>query len=162
MPEKLKEKKATQMLARELLKNPTSDIMENVVLLIVPILNPDGNEKFSTKNRTNQNGPINGVGVRYNGQHLDLNRDAMKLETPEIIGVVENILNYWDPAITVDLHTTNGSFHEEPITYTWMMNPNGDRSLINYMKDDMMPEVHRKLWGKYDVENIFMENLLTG
>jgi hypothetical protein len=148
-------KEATQMLARELLKNPTSDIMENVVLLIVPILNPDGNEKFSTKNRTNQNGPINGVGVRYNGQHLDLNRDAMKLETPEIIGVVENILNYWDPAITVDLHTTNGSFHEEPITYTWMMNPNGDRSLINYMRDDMMPEVHRKLWGKYDVENIF-------
>jgi len=148
-------KEATQMLARELLKNPTSNILKNVVLLIVPILNPDGNEKFSTKNRTNQNGPINGVGVRHNGQHLDLNRDAMKLETPEITGVVENILNYWDPAITVDLHTTNGSFHEEPITYTWMMNPNGDRTLINYMRDNMMPEVHKKLWDEYDVENIF-------
>ena len=148
-------KEATQMLARELLKNPSSEIMKNVVTLIVPILNADGNEKFSLENRTNQNGPVNGVGVRYNGQHLDLNRDAMKLETPEIGGVVENILNTWDPAITVDCHTTNGSFHEEPITFTWMMNPNGDRNLINYMRDDMMPNVHKVLWDKYDVQNIY-------
>ncbi len=148
-------KEATQMLARDLLKTPNSEIMKNVVVLIVPILNADGNEKFSLKNRTNQNGPVNGVGVRYNGQHLDLNRDAMKLETPEISGVVQNILNVWDPAITVDCHTTNGSFHEEPITYTWMMNPNGNRSLINYMRDDMMPTVHRVLWDKYNVENIY-------
>jgi len=148
-------KEATLMLARELLKDPNSEIMKNVVILINPILNPDGNERFSLKNRTNQNGPVNGVGVRHNGQHLDLNRDAMKLETPEITGVVKNILNTWDPAITVDCHTTNGSFHEEPITYTWMMNPNGDRSLINYMRDEMMPGIHDTLWDKYNVENIY-------
>ena len=148
-------KEAALMLARELLKDPNSEIMKNVVILINPILNPDGNERFSLKNRTNQNGPVNGVGVRHNGQHLDLNRDAMKLETPEITGVVENILNTWDPAITVDCHTTNGSFHEEPITYTWMMNPNGDRALINYMRDEMMPSVHDTLLDKYNVENIY-------
>ncbi|NQU34668.1 MAG: M14 family metallopeptidase [Bacteroidetes bacterium] len=148
-------KESTQMLARDLIKNPDSEILKNVVVLITPILNIDGNEKINTKNRTNQVGPINGVGVRYNGQNLDLNRDAMKLETPEIKGVVENILNVWDPSITVDCHTTNGSFHEEPITFTWMMNPNGDRNLINYMRDNMMPDVHRTLWDSYNVENIF-------
>ncbi len=148
-------KEASLMLARELLKNPSSEIMKNVVVLIVPNLNPDGNEKIRTTNRRNQNGPVNGVGIRYNGQNLDLNRDAMKLETPEISGVVENILNYWDPAITVDCHTTNGSFHEEPITFTWMQNPNGDRSLINYMRDDMMPAVHNNLRDNYNVENIY-------
>ena len=148
-------KEATQMLARQLIKNPTSNIMKNIVLLIVPILNADGNEKFSTDNRTNQNGPVDGVGVRYNGQHLDLNRDAMKLETPEISGVVANVLNKWDPAITVDCHTTNGSFHEEPITFTWIMNPVGDRNLINYMRDEMMPTVHNNLWEKHDVPNIY-------
>ena len=146
-------KEATQMLARDLLKDPESDILKNVVVLINPILNPDGNEKFSTKNRTNQNGPPS-VGVRYNGQHLDLNRDAMKLETPEIRGVV-NMLNYWDPAISVDCHTTNGSFHEEPTTFVWQMNPNGDHNLINYMRDKMAPKIHRTLWDKYNVENIF-------
>ncbi len=147
-------KEATQMLARDLLKDPESDIMKNVVMLINPILNADGNEKFSNKNRTNQNGPES-VGVRYNGQNLDLNRDAMKLETPEIRGLVSNVLNKWDPAITVDCHTTNGSYHEEPTTFVWMTNPNADRRLINYMRDQMMPKVHRTLWDKYDVENIF-------
>jgi len=147
-------KEATQMLARDLVKDPESEIMKNVVVLINPILNADGNEKFSTKNRTNQNGPES-VGIRYNGQNLDLNRDAMKLETPEIRGVVENVLNKWDPSISVDCHTTNGSYHEEPTTFVWMMNPNADRKLINFMRDDMMPKVHRTLWDKYDVENVF-------
>jgi len=148
-------KEATLMLARELLKDPESEILKNVVLLICPILNADGNDKISTSNRTNQNGPVNGVGVRYNGQYLDLNRDAMKLETPEINGVVSGILNTWDPAITVDCHTTDGSYHEEPVTFTWMINPNGSRDLINFMRDRMMPEVHSLLMDKYHVENIF-------
>lgn len=148
-------KEATQMLTRDLLKNPDSDILKNAVILITPILNIDGNEKISTDNRRNQVGPVNGVGVRYNGQNLDLNRDAMKLETPEIKAVVNSILNVWDPAISVDCHTTNGSFHEEPVTFTWMQNPNGDRSLINYMRDMMMPTVHNTLLNSYNVENIF-------
>lgn len=154
-------KEATQMLARELINGKLpKEILENVIVLICPIFNPDGNEKFSLKNRTNQNGPVNGVGVRHNGQYLDLNRDAMKLETPEIRGVVTEIFNKWDPAITVDCHTTNGSYHEEPVTFTWMMNPNGDRKLINYMRDGMMPSVHKTLWDKYDVENVFYGEFL--
>ena len=74
-------KEAVQMLARDLLKDPNSELMKNLVLLITPILNIDGNDKISTSNRRNQVGPVNGVGVRYNGQQLDLNRDAMKMET---------------------------------------------------------------------------------
>jgi len=155
-PGEVEGKEATQMLARELVQGKLpKEIFENVIVLICPILNADGNEKFSTKNRTNQNGPVNGVGVRHNGQYLDLNRDAMKVETPEIRGVVTQVLNKWDPAITVDCHTTNGSYHEEPVTFTWMMNPNGDRSLINYMRDEMMPEVSKTLAEKYNVENVF-------
>ncbi|MEZ5198110.1 MAG: M14 family metallopeptidase [Bacteroidales bacterium] len=159
-PGEVEGKEATQMLARDLLKGKNTDVLKNVILLICPNLNADGNEKFSTKNRTNQNGPINGVGVRHNGQFLDLNRDGMKLETPEIRGVVTEVFNKWDPAITVDCHTTNGSYHEEPVTFTWMMNPNGDRKLINYMRDQMMPSVHRVLWDKYDVENVFYGEFL--
>jgi hypothetical protein len=148
-------KEAVQMLARDLLKDPDQEIFKKLVILICPILNSDGNEKFSRQNRTNQVGPVNGVGVRYNGQYLDLNRDAIKLETPEITGVVTQIFNLWDPAITVDCHTTNGSYHEEPVTFTWMMNPNGDRNLINFMRDDMMPAIHTHLKEDYKIENLF-------
>ncbi len=148
-------KEAAQMLARDILNNTYPGLLDDVVLLICPILNADGNDKMDTTNRINQNGPVNGVGVRYNGQFLDLNRDAMKLETPEIRGVIAEVFNAWDPAITVDCHTTNGSYHEEPVTFTWMMNPNGNRSLINYMRDEMMPGVSETLLNDYHVENIF-------
>ncbi len=148
-------KEAILMLARDLLENDTAGLLNRVTLLICPILNPDGNDKISKKNRTNQNGSDNGVGVRYNGQHLDINRDALKLETPELRGVVANVLNKWDPAITVDCHTTNGSFHEEPVTFSWMINPNGDRGLINYMRDEMMPAVAQNLESRYGVINCY-------
>lgn len=147
-------KEATQALARELLKNPDSEVFKNLVLLVVPDLNADGNDKMSDKNRTNQNGPKS-VGVRYNGQQLDINRDAMKLETPEMRAVVSKIYNQWDPAIVVDMHTTNGSYHVEPVTFTWQMNPNGDRQLINYMRDKMMPWVSNTLNDKYNTLNCF-------
>jgi hypothetical protein len=148
-------KEATLMFARDILKGDKSKLLDNVVLLICPIFNPDGNEKISTQNRTDQNGPVNGVGVRYNGQFLDLNRDAMKSESPETRGLLKNVFNRWDPSVFMDCHTTNGSYHIEPVTFTWMVNPNGDKSLIDYMRDKMMPEISRTLLTEYKVENCF-------
>ena len=147
-------KEAIQMIARDILLKETPDYLKNVVLLICPIFNSDGNEPISKQNRTNQNGPVNGVGVRHNGQMLDLNRDAMKLESPEDRGFVA-AMNRWDPSLFIDLHTTNGSYHQEPLTYTWMVNPNGDRDLINYMRDKMMPWMKTTLTEKYKQQNVF-------
>ena len=148
-------KEASLMLARDLLKKMDAKIFDNLIILIVPILNADGNDQISKLNRTKQNGPENGVGVRYNGQQLDINRDGLKVETPELKGLLSTVFNKWDPALTVDCHTTNGSYHEEPVTFTWMMNPNGDRNLINYMRDKMMPFVNNHLRDEYKVENCF-------
>jgi len=148
-------KEAALMFARDLLKVKNPAILKNIVLLICPIFNADGNEKISPQNRAYQNGPKNGVGVRYNGQFLDLNRDAMKAESPEIKGVITNILNKWNASVVMDCHTTDGSFHVEPTTFTWIVNPNGDSSLIAYMRDKMMPEMSGTLLNKYKVENCF-------
>ncbi|MDO9257691.1 MAG: M14 family metallopeptidase [Bacteroidales bacterium] len=148
-------KEASLMLARDLVNGLNNEILKNVVVLICPNFNPDGNEAISTKNRTHQNGPKNGVGLRYNGQMLDLNRDAIKLESPEMTGLIHNVLLKWDPSVLVDCHTTNGSYHEEPVTFTWMMNPAGNRALINYMRDKMMPDVSLALTEKYNVLNCF-------
>ena len=148
-------KEASLMFARDLLMDKNPELLKNVVLLICPVFNADGNEKISTSNRTNQNGPVNGVGVRYNGQFLDLNRDALKAESPEVRGVIFNVFNRWDPAVFMDCHTTNGSYHVEPVTFTWMVNPNGDNSLIAYMRDKMIPVMHKTLSDRYHVENCY-------
>jgi hypothetical protein len=148
-------KEATLMFARDILKERNSSILDHVILLICPIFNPDGNEKISPLNRTDQNGPVNGVGVRYNGQLLDLNRDAMKAESPEVRGLLNNVFNRWDPSVFMDCHTTNGSYHVEPVTFTWMVNPAGEGSLISYLRDKMMPEISQTLFNRYKVENCF-------
>lgn len=148
-------KEASLMFARELLSGTKKELLKNIVFLICPNFNPDGNEAISTNNRTHQNGPANGVGLRSNGQMLDINRDAIKLETPEMNGLLKNVLLKWDPQVTVDCHTTNGSYHEEAVTFSWMMNVAGDRSLTNYMEKQMMPSVAAILRDEYKVENCF-------
>jgi dipeptidyl-peptidase-4 len=55
----------------------------------------------------------------------------------------------------MDCHTTDGSYHIEPTTFTWMANPDGDISLIAFMRDKMMPEMSGTLLNKYNVENCF-------
>lgn len=147
-------KEAMLMLMRDILLGPLSHLLDHQVLLIVPNFNPDGNEKISPSNRRNQLGPAQGVGVRQNGQNLDLNRDYIKLETPENRAVVDQILNRWDPMLLIDLHTTNGSYHQEPLTYATAHNPNGDGSLIHYVRSKLFPEVAKQLKDKYHIMSV--------
>ncbi len=143
-------KEAALMLARDLALSDDPPYLDKVVVLIAPIFNPDGNEKISPDNRRNQLGPEQGVGVRYNGLNLDLNRDGMKLESPEVLGLVQNVMLRWDPAVLLDSHTHNGSYHEEVVTWVWALNPNGDTSLIRHMSDHVRPAINKILKEKYD------------
>jgi len=147
-------KEASLMLVRNILLDKNLPYLDNLVVLIAPIFNADGNDRISTENRRRQHGPEKGVGVRYNAQHLDLNRDGIKLESLEVQGMVKNVLNRWDPALFVDCHTTNGSYHQEPVSYTWAFNPNGDTTLINYMHDEFMPFLKKNLQKKYNVMSV--------
>jgi hypothetical protein len=134
-------KEAVQMLARDLLLQPDVPPLDRMVILIAPLFNADGNEKISTQNRREQAGPAQGVGVRHNGQMLDINRDGVKAESPEMNGLIQNVLLRWDPDLVVDCHTTNGSYHDEPVTYSWGLNPNGDRDILLYLRDQLLPAV---------------------
>ena len=147
-------KEAMLMLMREILTGSMSQLLKNQVILITPIFNPDGNEKISKRNRTRQHGPKGGVGIRYNGQNLDLNRDYIKIESPENTGAIELILNRWDPMLMIDLHTTNGSYHQEPLTYAVAHNPNGDSSLPEYLRENLLQKVSKKLESKYNILSI--------
>ena len=147
-------KEATLMLARDILLDPKLPYLDKVVLLIAPIFNADGNDKMDPRNRMGQVGPEKGSGVRHNGQNLDLNRDAMKLESPEMRGLVRNVFLRWDPLVLVDCHTTDGSYHEEPVTYSWPLCPNGDPAIIKYMREKMLPAVDATLEKKYGTLSI--------
>jgi murein tripeptide amidase MpaA len=79
-------KEVTMMLMRDILLGKKSYLLDNQVILIVPIYNTDGNDKMAKGLRpTQENSPLE-TGERENGQGLDLNRDAIKMEAPETQG----------------------------------------------------------------------------
>jgi len=142
-------KEAALMLARDIVLDPKLPYLDKIVLLVAPVFNADGNDKMDPRNRMGQVGPEKGSGVRHNGQNLDLNRDSMKLESPEMRGLVRNVLLRWDPLLLVDCHTTDGSFHQEPVTYSWPLCPNGDPAVLKYARDKMLPAIDATLEKKY-------------
>jgi len=142
-------KESVLMLARDIVTAKKPPYLDKFVLIIVPNLNADGNEKVDPRNRSYQPGPAEGVGIRTNDWNLDLNRDGMKLESPEIAAVVKNIYLPWDPILFVDCHTTDGSFHQEVVTYSWGVNPNGDPGILAFLRDVMMPAVDKIAEEKY-------------
>jgi len=146
-------KEASLMLMRELLTGSLGYVLETINLLVIPIFNADGNEKISKTNRRGQNGPSGGVGIRYNGQNLDLNRDYMKIESYEVKGLVD-VFNEWDPAVFVDLHTTNGTYHIEPVTYSGPLNPVGNEKIIDYVWENLLPEITKNMEEKDGVLSI--------
>ncbi len=147
-------KEAALQLARSLVLDRSPDVLDRLVVLIAPIFNPDGNDKISTANRPRQNGPAEGVGVRFNGRNQDLNRDGMKLESPEVAGMVRNVLNRWDPVFFFDAHTHNGSYHEEPVTWVWGLNPMGDPALFEYMERTAWPAIEKRMRRSFDTLTI--------
>jgi hypothetical protein len=134
-------KEASLMLIRDIAFGKFPGLLDSQVLLFIPIFNADGNDKLGHNRR--DLGPEL-AGVRHNGQNLDLNRDYMKLESPEVQALV-GLLNAWDPVLTVDMHTTNGSYHREPVTYSTLLHPNGDPALSDYMWRKLFPAVARTL-----------------
>lgn len=138
-------KEATLHLMRDIVSGPLHPLLDKMILLVAPIYNADGNEKIDINNRTAQNGPKGGVGTRENGQKLDLNRDYMKMESPEAKALIEGVFNRWDPQVVMDLHTTNGSYHGYALTYSPSLNPNTDSRIISFMREKLFPSVTKTL-----------------
>lgn len=133
-------KEAALILIRELVGGQHADLLEKSVLLFVPDLNPDGNDRIDKKNRVSQNGPDGGVGRRENAKGLDLNRDFVKLETPEVNSLLGAMVRY-DPHVFMDLHTTNGSFHGYHLTWETSQCTNVDPVLAQFVSGTLLPGV---------------------
>jgi len=140
-------KEAMLMLVRSLASGQHASWADSLVLLIAPIYNSDGNERVNLFNRPRQNGPRAGMGQRPNAQGLDLNRDHMKVKSPEARSLIR-MMNEYDPYVAVDLHTTNGTRHGYHLTYSPALNPNTDLGIDSLLRDDFLPEVRSAIWDR--------------
>jgi hypothetical protein len=154
-------KESAQILLREFAMGQHKDWLQSTVFLISPIYNADGNEKFSLTNRQRQNGPIEGMGTRNQAQNMNLNRDFMKLDTPEGKATAKLWVDY-DPHVGFDLHTSDGSTHAYYLTYSPPLNPDTSETIMKIMKDEWFPFVTKQIKAKHGWDTFYYGNLEGG
>lgn len=149
-------KDATMLLLREILiTREKKHLLDNLVLLIIPVLNVDGHERVSPYNRPNQNGPSE-MGWRTTANNLNLNRDYLKAASPEMRALLRMFSN-WMPDFYIDNHTTNGMDYQYHISYAMENHQNIDKALAEWGNKKLMPEVINKTEGAGFITGPYLE-----
>ncbi len=120
-------KEASLIIMRDLLFGELRPLLDQVVVLNVPTINPDGAE---ARRRTNEQG-------------FDMNRDYLKLESQEIQGLVTEVLHEWQPDIHLDTH--HGGSVPYVLTYQTIMNPAGDPGIMTLANEKIIPRFRQAL-----------------
>jgi hypothetical protein len=120
-------KDASMEIMRDLVQGDLRPLLDQVVVLNIPTINPDGAE---VRRRTNE-------------QNFDMNRDYLKLESQEIGALVSQVLNVWQPDIWVDTH--HGGSAPYTLTYQTNMNPAGDKGLVDFGNNEIIAAIRRAL-----------------
>jgi hypothetical protein len=97
------------------------------------------------------------MGTRANAQGLNINRDFMKLDTPEGRAFVKLWVDY-DPHVGVDLHTSDGSNHGYFLTYSPPLNPNTSDVIMKILKDEWFPFVTKNIKATHGWDTFYYGN----
>jgi len=141
-------KEAVQLVAKELVAGDLRSVLDDVIVLLLPLVNPDGGE---VRRRTNESG-------------FDMNRDYIKLESQEIQALVTQVLNEWTPDIHVDGH--HGGSVPYVVTYQSTMNPAADAELMAYPHENIFPLIREAVraedYASFDYSGTRTENGVMG
>jgi hypothetical protein len=151
-------KEAMLVLLRELAEGRHAAWADSLVLLVAPIYNADGNERVNLANRPRQHGPLAGMGQRPNAQGYDLNRDHMKLDTPEAHALT-SLLTRYDPHLAVDLHATNGTYHGYHLTYSPPLHPSTDERIVAELREGWLPRITERVRERFGWEMYYYGNV---
>ena len=139
-PGEIAGKDASMLLLREILISKEQEhLLDNVILIIIPVFNVDGHERISPFNRPNQNGPVK-MGWRTNSLNLNLNRDYMKADTQEMKSWLQ-LFNIWQPDFMIDNHATNGADYQYHITYGIGKHKNASEILSSWVNEKFYPQL---------------------
>lgn len=146
-PGEVEGKEASLALVRDLLAGHHPDWLSEIVLLVVPLFNPDGNDALDPANRRldlkklhGQPGPL--VGTRTQSQGINLNRDHMRQAAPEMRLLQSRVCIPWAPDLTIDNHATNGSVHRFHMTVDVPHTVESGRpEPIALMRERLVPDV---------------------
>ncbi len=131
-------KDASLMLLRDIaIYRKMTNLLDHVTVLFVPIFNVDGHERFGPYNRINQNGPAE-MGWRVTAQNLNLNRDFLKADAPEMQAFL-HLFQRWLPDLLIDCHVTDGADYQYVVTYGLDKSPQVTPALRRWTKTVFEP-----------------------
>jgi len=137
-------KDAGLLLLRDLAVTRRLDrLLEGVTLVFLPIFNVDGHERFGPYNRINQDGPRE-MGWRTTAAGLNLNRDHLKADTPEMRAWLR-LFTAWLPDLLVDCHVTDGADYQYVLTYALETCGNRAAGLRGGARDEFLAPLPRAL-----------------
>ena len=110
------------------------ELLERYILLVLPIFSVDAHERRGRHNRINQNGPDE-MGFRSTPIGLNLNRDYLKAETPEMRALLTRVFTRWWPHLLVDNHTTDGADYRHDLTYGFNQGPGTPAPVSRWLLD---------------------------
>jgi len=121
-PGEIEGKDAGLMLLRDFaVTGKSPHLLDHAVLVFIPVFSVDGHENSSPYNRINQNGP-DSMGFRGQSQYLNLNRDYIKADSPEMHAWLA-LWRRWRPDFLTDIHTTDGADYQYDLTW-YLEDPN--------------------------------------
>src|SRR5580658_6278186 len=137
-------KDACLALLRDIVQRAgAAGLLEDVVLLFVPVYNVDGHERRSAYSRINQNGPAL-AGWRANATNLNLNRDYLKADAPETRAFLR-LFHRWMPDFFVDNHVTDGADFQYEVTFALDATPNVTPGTADWIRESVTPDLVRRL-----------------
>ena len=115
-PGEIEGKDAGLILLRDIaITHKYPHLLDHLVLVYIPVFSVDGHENSTPYNRINQNGPAS-MGFRGQSQYLNLNRDYIKADTPEMLAWLK-LWQTWLPDFLIDVHTTDGADYQYDLTW---------------------------------------------
>jgi hypothetical protein len=117
--------------------------LDHAIFVVIPVFNVDGHEYFSAYHRPSQNGP-NSTGLRGTAQRLNLNRDYMKADTPEMKAWLR-VFNTWMPDFLIDNHVTDGSDMQYDVTWDMARNQDIAEPARAWVREKYVPELDKRM-----------------
>src|SRR5262245_13306978 len=161
-------KEALLALVRDVLDGPAGGLLERMTWVVLPLFNPDGNDRIDPANRVldiahheGQDGPASGVGTRVTSTGINLNRDYLRQDAHEMRLFAARVHGRWAPHLTVDTHATNGSVHRYALTYDSPHTvESGRREPIAYVRERFLPIVRERLRRRTGLETFWYGNFV--
>ena len=140
-------KEALLMLMRDILFGKRKSLLDNLIIIVCPNFNVDGTDTLSLSE-----GTPHILGSAVNAQNINLNRDAIRVETAEIAGLYRTVFNRWDPTLIYDGHLMGRVQHGYAIGYATCTVPASHPGPRNYVFDKLFPAVREATRTNFGLE----------